>query len=54
MSAYAEWALVCRLFSTGTPVMKMRLSASEVGVLPALAKAVKPTSHNKSRRLPPR
>ncbi|MBL0041165.1 MAG: hypothetical protein IPP28_09015 [Xanthomonadales bacterium] len=39
---------MCRLFSTGTPVMKMRLSASEVGVLPALAKAVKPTSHNVS------
>jgi hypothetical protein len=48
LSAHAEWALVCRLFSTGTPVMKMRLSASEVDVLPALAKAVKPTSHNVS------
>ncbi|WP_347252769.1 hypothetical protein [Dokdonella sp.] len=48
MSAHAEWALVCRLFSTGTPVMKMRLTASEVAVLPALAKAVKPTSHNVS------
>lgn len=48
MSAHAEWALVCRLFSTGTPVMKMRLSASEVAVLPALAKAVKPTSRNVS------
>lgn len=48
MSAHAEWALVCRLFSTGTPVMKMRLSPSEIDVLPALAKAVKPTSINVS------
>ena len=48
MSAHAEWALVCRLFSTGATVMKMRLTASEVAVLPALAKAVKPTSHNVS------
>ena len=48
MSAQREWALVCRLFATGTPVMKMRLSASEIEVLPALAKAVKPTSLNVS------
>lgn len=43
-----EWALVCRLFATGTPVMKTRLSTSEIDVLPPLAKAVKPTSLNVS------
>jgi hypothetical protein len=48
LSAHVEWALVCRLFATGKPVMKMRLSVSEVDVLPALAKAVKPTSINVS------
>ena len=44
MSAQMEWALVCRLFATGTPVMKTRLSTSEIDLLPPLAKAVKPTS----------
>ncbi len=48
MSADAEWALVCRLFSTGTPVMRMRLSECEVAVLPGLTKAVKPTMINAS------
>ena len=48
MSAHMEWALVCRLFATGTPVMKTRLSTSEIDVLPPLAKAVKPTSLNVS------
>lgn len=46
MSAHAEWALVCRLFSTGTPVMRMRLSESEAALLPGLTKAVKPASIN--------
>ena len=39
---------MCRLFATGTPVMKTRLSTSEIDVLPPLAKAVKPTSLNVS------
>ena len=43
-----EWALVCRLFATGTPVLKTRLSTSEIDLLPPLAKAVKPTSLNVS------
>jgi len=41
-----EWALVCRLFATGTPVMRMRLSESEAALLPGLTKAVKPASIN--------
>lgn len=53
MPAHTEWALVCRLFSTGAPVMKMRLSANEIDVLPALAKAVKPSSMNVSASLCP-
>ena len=48
MSAHSEWALVCRLFSTGTPVMRLRLSESDAALLPGLTKAVKPTMINAS------
>lgn len=46
MSAHVGWALICRLFASGAPVMRTRLSASEIDALPALAKAVKQTSED--------
>lgn len=44
MAAHDAWALVCRLFVVGTPVLRASLSPRELGTLPALGRAVRPTS----------
>lgn len=41
MSAHDAWALVCRLFAGGTPVLRASLSPTEFGALPALGRAVR-------------
>ena len=42
MAAHDAWALVCRLFAGGTPVLLATLSTREVSALSALGKAVRP------------
>lgn len=44
MATHDAWALVCRLFAGGTPVLRAALSPREVAALPALGQAVKPTA----------
>ncbi len=41
MAAHDAWALVCRLFVVGTPVLCQSLSPREISVLPALGRAVR-------------
>ena len=43
MAAHDAWALICRLFTGGTPVLRATLSPGEASVLPTLGKVVKPT-----------
>ena len=43
MAAHDAWALVCRLFAGGTPVLRATLSLREATALTVLGKAVKPT-----------
>ena len=43
MAAHDAWALVCRLFAGGTPVLRATLSLREAAELTVLGKAVKPT-----------
>lgn len=43
MAAHDAWALVCRLFAGGTPVLRAALSPREASALPVLGKVVKPT-----------
>ena len=43
MAAHDAWALVCRLFAGGTPVLRTTLSPREATALTVLGKAVKPT-----------
>ena len=43
MATHDAWALVCRLFAGGTPVLRSTLSPREVSALPVLGKAVRPT-----------
>ncbi|MFZ5606555.1 MAG: hypothetical protein ACOY4A_04905 [Pseudomonadota bacterium] len=44
MSTHDAWALVCRLFAGGTPILRAALSPREIAALPALGQAVKPTA----------
>ena len=44
MAAHYAWALVCRLFAGGTPVLRASLSPREIGALPALGRAVRPAA----------
>lgn len=44
MAAHDAWALVCRLFAGGTPVLRASLSPTEIGALPALGRAVRPAA----------
>ncbi len=44
MATHDAWALVCRLFAGGTPILRAALSAREIAALPALGQAVKPTA----------
>ena len=48
MAAHDAWALVCRLFAGGTPVLRATLSPRDVATLPVLGKAVKPTTVDQS------
>jgi hypothetical protein len=41
VAAHDAWALICRLFAGGTPVLRTTLSPRDVAVLPVLGKAVK-------------
>ncbi|PPE66360.1 hypothetical protein [Caldimonas caldifontis] len=44
MAAHDAWALVCRLFAGGTPVLHASLSPRDISVLPALGRAVRPAA----------
>lgn len=44
MAAHDAWALVCRLFAGGTPVLRASLSPTEIGTLPALGRVVRPAA----------
>jgi hypothetical protein len=48
MAAHDAWALVCRLFAGGTPVLRGTLSPRDVAALSVLGKAVKPTTVDQS------
>ena len=48
MATHDAWALVCRLFAGGTPVLRSTLSPREVSALPVLGKAVRPTMLDQS------
>lgn len=43
MAVHDAWALICRLFAGGTPVLRATLSPREASALTVLGKAVKPT-----------
>lgn len=44
MATHDAWALVCRLFAGGTPILRAALSPREIAALPTLGQAVKPTA----------
>jgi hypothetical protein len=44
VATHDAWALVCRLFAGGTPILRAALSPREIAALPALGQAVKPTA----------
>lgn len=48
MAAHDAWALICRLFAGGTPVLRATLSPREASALSVLGKAVKPTVADQS------
>ncbi|MDR2092051.1 MAG: hypothetical protein LBP58_01850 [Azoarcus sp.] len=48
MAAHNAWALVCRLFASGTPVLRATLSPREAATLSVLGKAVKLTAMDQS------
>ena len=48
MATHDAWALVCRLFAGGTPVLRTMLSPNEIASLSVLGKAVKPTTVDQS------
>ena len=48
MAKHDAWALVCRLFVGGTPVLRTMLSPNEIALLSVLGKAVKPTTVDQS------
>lgn len=53
MATHDAWALVCRLFACGTPVLRAMLPPREVAALSVLGKAVKPTTVDQSFALCP-
>lgn len=48
MAAHDAWALVCRLFAGGTPVLRATLSPRDIAALSILGKAVRPTTVDQS------
>lgn len=53
MAIHDAWALVCRLFSGGTPLSHSTLSPSEIAASSAIGKAVKPVALNQTFTLCP-
>lgn len=53
MASHDAWALVCRLFSGGTPLSRSMLSPGEIAASSALGKAVKPAALNQTHALCP-
>lgn len=53
MASHDAWALVCRLFSGGTPLSHSTLSPGEIAASSALGKAVKPAVLNQTHTLCP-
>ncbi|MBK9161069.1 MAG: hypothetical protein IPM27_05845 [Nitrosomonadales bacterium] len=53
MASHDAWALVCRLFSGGTPLSHSTLSPSEIAASSTLGKAVKPAVLNQTHTLCP-
>ena len=53
MASHDAWALVCRLFSGGTPLARSMLSPGEIAASSALGKAVKPAALNQTHTLCP-
>ena len=48
MAAHDAWALICRLFAGGMPVLRATLTPRETSALAVLGKAVKPTVADQS------
>ena len=44
MTGHDAWALVCRLFTGGMPVLRATLTPRETAALSTLGKAIKPTT----------
>ena len=53
MASPDAWALVCRLFTGGTPLARSMLSPGEIAASSALGKAVKPAALNQTHTLCP-
>ena len=53
MASHDAWALVCRLFTGGTPLARSMLSPGEIAASSALGKAVKPAALNQTHTLCP-
>ena len=53
MASHDAWALVCRLFSGGTPLSHSTLSPSEIAASSTLGKAMKPAALNQTHTLCP-
>lgn len=53
MAAHEAWALACRLFADGVPVMRAALSPQELGACASLGPAVKSTAINQQYVLCP-
>lgn len=48
MAAHDAWALICRLFAGGTPVLRVTLSPRETVALAVLGKVIKPAGMDQS------
>lgn len=53
MASHDAWALVCRLFTGGTPLARSMLSPGEIAASSTLGKAVKPAALNQTHTLCP-
>ncbi|QTD45003.1 hypothetical protein [Ottowia testudinis] len=48
MSSHLAWAMVCRLFASGKPVLRATLTPGELAVIEALGRAIKPATTDQS------
>ena len=53
MATHAGWHLICRMFASGAPVLRLRMTPSEIEALPNVAKAVKPTMMDRANAVCP-